>query len=43
MLLIGKTSENENPNKIVNIVKKVLDFNKQQKVQEINYHKINYF
>ena len=31
MLLLKKNPENENPNKIVDIVKKFLHFNKQQK------------
>ena len=29
--------ENENPNKLVDIVQKILDFNIQQKDKELNY------
>ena len=32
-IIIGGTLENENANKIVDIVEKILDFNKQQKCQ----------
>ena len=30
-IIVGAIPENENPNKIVNIVEKILDFNKEQK------------
>ena len=33
-IIIGAIPENGNPNKIVDIVEKILDFNKQQKGKE---------